>query len=258
MSEQHGSIANRRDFLKLSAGLMSLGLLPPQLMAGREQAIKAMAFDAFPIFDPRSVFARVNKLFPDQGKQFSLLWRTRIFEYTWLRTAAGQYKDFWGCIEDALQFVARDLQINLSQAQQQQLMSAFLELKPYADVLPMLKSLKDKGVELGFLSNMTETMLLTNIERNGLQGMFQQVISTDEVKTFKPDVRAYQLAIDRFGLKKQEIMFVAFASWDASGAKWFGYPTAWVNRLGFKPEELGAVPDISGKDLSVFEGLITT
>jgi len=41
----------------------------------------------------------------------------------------------------------------------------------------------------------------------------------------------------------------AFAGWDAAGAKWFGYPTFWVNRLGAPVEELGVTPDGIGSGL---------
>ena len=45
-------------------------------------------------------------------------------------------------------------------------------------------------------------------------------------------------------------MFAAFAGWDAAGAKSFGYPTFWVNRLGLPPEQLGVLPDATGPDLN--------
>jgi 2-haloacid dehalogenase len=45
-------------------------------------------------------------------------------------------------------------------------------------------------------------------------------------------------------------LFVAFAGWDAAGARSFGYPTFWVNRLGFPPEQLGVLPDATGPDLN--------
>lgn len=38
-------------------------------------------------------------------------------------------------------------------------------------------------------------------------------------------------------------------SWDAAGAKSFGYPTFWVNRLNQPTEELGVVPDAIGPNL---------
>lgn len=58
------------------------------------------------------------------------------------------------------------------------------------------------------------------------------------------------MAIDTLKLKREEILFVPFAGWDAAGAKWFGYPTFWVNRLGSPMEELGVAPDAAGKDLN--------
>jgi 2-haloacid dehalogenase len=45
------------------------------------------------------------------------------------------------------------------------------------------------------------------------------------------------MAVDAFGLPREEIFFVAFAGWDVAGARWFGYPTFWVNRLDLPAEE---------------------
>ena len=79
--------------------------------------------------------------------------------------------------------------------------------------------------------------------------MFEHVLSTNKIKTYKPDPRTYQMAIDAFNLKREEILFVPFAGWDAAGAKSFGYTTFWVNRLNLPVEQLGAVPDATGKNL---------
>jgi 2-haloacid dehalogenase len=70
------------------------------------------------------------------------------------------------------------------------------------------------------------------------------------VQSYKPDPRAYALALDAFGLPREEILFAPFAGWDAAGARWFGYPTFWVNRLHAVPEQLGVSVDGSGADLS--------
>jgi 2-haloacid dehalogenase len=58
------------------------------------------------------------------------------------------------------------------------------------------------------------------------------------------------LGVSAFGLPKEQILFVAFAGWDAAGAKTFGYPTFWVNRLGLPPEELGTMTDGEGSTLN--------
>jgi 2-haloacid dehalogenase len=72
--------------------------------------------------------------------------------------------------------------------------------------------------------------------------VFDHVLSTDRAKTFKPDPRGYQLGMEELKLKRDEILFVAHAGWDASGPKPFGYPTYWVNRQSLPPEECGPRP----------------
>lgn len=129
-------------------------------------------------------------------------------------------------------------------------MQSYLELKIWPDVLPALKVLKNSNLRLGFLSNFTPKMLNEGISNSGLDGVFEQVLSTDRAKVYKPDPRAYQIGVDAFALSPAEILFVAFAGWDAVGAKSFGYPTFWVNRMNLPAEELGVVPDAVGHDLS--------
>ena len=58
------------------------------------------------------------------------------------------------------------------------------------------------------------------------------------------------MAIDAFNLKREEILFVPFAGWDAAGAKSFGYTTFWVNRLNLPVEKLGVAPDAIGHNLT--------
>ena len=70
------------------------------------------------------------------------------------------------------------------------------------------------------------------------EGFLEDHLTTDRVRVFKPDPHAYQMGLDAFGLKKEEIAFAAFAGWDVAGAKWFGYPTFWVNRANAPAEEL--------------------
>ena len=57
------------------------------------------------------------------------------------------------------------------------------------------------------------------------------------------------MGVDVLGLKPDEILFAAFAGWDAAGARSFGYPTFWVNRQKQPAEELGVTPDATGGNL---------
>jgi 2-haloacid dehalogenase len=243
---------SRRTFLGLTAGTTVGTLLQPAPLDATETSaqVRAVAFDAFPIFDPRPIFALAEELFPGRGAELSKAWRTRQFEYTWLRTVAGRYADFWQVTEDALVFATKDLKLDLDSQRRARLMNAYLELKTWPDVPQALKSLKAAGIRLVFLSNFSWRMLQAGIRNSGLDGMFEQLLTTDEVKQFKPAPRAYQMAVDALGLKREAIVFAAFAGWDASGAKWFGFPTVWVNRLNSAIEELNVSPDLTCSDLS--------
>ena len=242
----------RRQFLSLTAGAVSGVLLEGGAASAvaTDVPVQAIAFDAFPIFDPRPIFALAEELFPGKGPELSKAWRTRQFEYTWLRTVAGRYADFWQVTKDALVFAARDLNLDLDSQRRAQLMNAYLGLKAWPDVPQALGSLKAAGIRLAFLSNFSRRMLDAGIKNSGLAGMFEQVLTTDEVKQFKPAPRAYQMAVDALGLKREAIAFAAFAGWDASGAKWFGFPTVWVNRTNSVTEELNVLPDLTCSNLS--------
>jgi 2-haloacid dehalogenase len=246
---------HRRTFIALSgAGLASraVGRHFPNLVRDQsgEAKIKAIAFDAFPIFDPRPVFTLAEELFPGKGAALRDEWRTRQFEYTWLRVIARRYAGFLQVTEDSLVFAAKKLSLDLTAEKREKLVSAYLNLKAWPDVSPALNILKKSGVRLALLSNFTQQMLHANIKSAGLDGTFEHVISSDQARTYKPDPRAYQLGIEALGLQRKEILFAAFAGWDAAGAELFGYPTFWVNRLKLPPEELGAVPGASGDSLS--------
>lgn len=242
-------MVTRRSFIH---GAVSAGALAAALPAeaAAPPRYKAVLFDAFPIFDPRPVFQLAETLFPGKGEELSAGWRTRQFEYQWLRALSGHYADFVQTTDGALAYAANMLHLELTPDKRARLVQAYRELPVWPDVPAALQLLQASGLRLGFLSNMTAAMLENGVRKAGLHGAFEQILSTDRVKTYKPDPRAYQLGLDAFKLRREEILFVAFAGWDVAGARWFGYPTFWVNRLGLPTEELGVAPTAEGKDLA--------
>ncbi len=250
---------SRRTFLNLAAGAAAAsGLAWTDRARGEAGTVKAILFDAFVIFDPRPVSALAEELFPGKGAGLGDLWRTRQFEYAWLRVISRRYEDFWKVTDDALGFATRTLKLDLTPSARSKLMDAFFEMKPWPDVPAALGRLAKAGIRMGFLSNLTPKMLENSLEAAGLGGRFEHVLSTDRARTYKPDPRAYQLGLDVFGIRREETAFAASAGWDAAGAKWFGYPTFWVNRGGAAVEGLDAAPDATGRnmdDLVAFVGL---
>jgi 2-haloacid dehalogenase len=242
----------RRSFLRLAAqGALVAGAahgLTVQASPGAR--FRAVAFDGFPIFDPRPVARLAESLYPGRGGALINAWRTRQFEYQWLRALAGRYQDFLQATEDALVFAAKQTGLDVDADARGKLMSAWSELDVWPDVPPAIDALREAGVRLAILSNMTQGMLERGLERAGLSLKFDATLSTGLIDSYKPEPRSYRLVLDVLELERDQILFAAFAGWDVAGAKWFGYPTFWVNRQGSPSEVLGIEPDGSGPDLA--------
>ncbi|MFO1351048.1 MAG: haloacid dehalogenase type II [Gammaproteobacteria bacterium] len=236
---------DRRHFLSLAVTGATAGFVAASEIAKANPLtkIKAVAFDGFVVFDPRPIGVLAEELFPGKGADVMAVWRTRQFEYTWLRTLTQSYVDFWQVTMDALAFGCAIHNLELTPTKRDRLMSAYLQLKAWPDVLPTLQVLKDAGIRMAFLTNFTAAMLDANIRSAGLGGFFEGHLSTDKVSAFKPDPRSYEMGVSHFKLPREAIAFTAFAGWDAAGAKRFGYPVVWCNRLNQPVEELGVVAD---------------
>jgi 2-haloacid dehalogenase len=208
--------------------------------------IRAIVFDAFVIFNPSNVLDELEIALTGNVGALFTEWRTRQFEYSWLRALSGSYVDFWQITDGALVWSARKFGLNLSQDQRQSLLGQYLRMNVWPDVPRTFRELKRIGLRLSLLSNLAPMMIEKNLAHSSLRRYFEQSISTDEAQTYKPHPGAYQLALHKLSLSRPSVLFVASAGWDAAGAKQFGYPTYWVNRLSSPMEELGAPPDGSG------------
>jgi 2-haloacid dehalogenase len=212
-------------------------------------AFKAVAFDYFVLFDPNSVVEHVEKEFPGRGLEFTRAWRTKQFEYGFLRSITDRHADFFEVTGDALDYTAKAMQLEMPSEQRARLLNAYLMLKPWPDTLSALRKLKEAGVRIITIANFSPKMLRANADGAGITELFDELLSTEVNRTYKPDPRAYQLGMQRLGLKKNEIAFIAFGGWDAYGAKSFGYPTYWVNRFNLPAERLGIEADRTSNDL---------
>ncbi|MGH2319539.1 haloacid dehalogenase type II [Planococcus sp. SE5232] len=214
-----------------------------------DKSIKAFVFDVYgTLFDVTAVKKECEDLYPGYGEEISQSWRAKQVEYFMLRQLMGNYATLQTITHQALKYVLKENDLQSSEQTEQKLMVAYLHLPLYEEVEGVLSQLKDNNLVV--FSNGSHDMLDPLIENAGLTGVFEHILSADEIKEFKPAPASYQYASDKLGLASSEVLFISSNGWDISGAKNFGFQTAWINRKNLPVEELDLEPDYMFDDLN--------
>jgi len=212
--------------------------------------IKACVFDAYgTLFDVHSAVGAHKARLGKDADKVSLMWRTKQLEYTWLRSLMRDFADFWQVTGDALDY-ALDAHDITDDALRGDLMDAYLELKTYDEVLPVLTKLKQAGYNTAVLSNGATGMLESANRSAGIDKVLDSSLSVDTLRIFKPDPQVYELVTKEFDIEPEQVLFQSSNAWDAAGAAAFGFRVLWVNRFGQRPERLPARPNFEATDLN--------
>ena len=212
--------------------------------------IKAIIFDAYgTLFDVNSAAEKCKDKIGDKWEGFANYWRTTQLEYTWLRSLMNRHKDFWQVTEDSLDKSMKFFKIDSSM--RNDLLDLYKILSPFSEVKETLKKLKKKDLKLAILSNGTPSLLENLVKNNNLENIFDDIFSIEEVGIFKPDSKVYDLPVNKYNIKKDEVLFLSANTWDVSGGGNYGYNSVWVNRnknifdnLDYQP--LDEIHDLSG------------
>ena len=191
--------------------------------------IKAIIFDAYgTLFDVNSAAEKCKGKIGDKWEDFANYWRTTQLEYTWLRSLMNRHKDFWKITEDSLDKSMKFFKIDNSM--RNDLLDLYKVLSPFSEVKETLNKLKKKDFKLAILSNGTPSLLGNLVKNNNLENIFDDIFSIEEVGIFKPDSKVYELPVNKYNIKKDEILFLSANTWDVSGGGNYGYNSVWVNR----------------------------
>ena len=210
--------------------------------------IKAIIFDAYgTLFDVNSAAEKCKDKIGNKWEGFANHWRTTQLEYTWLRSLMKRHKDFWQVTEDSLDKSMKAFDIDPSM--RNELLNLYKVLSPFEEVPKTLKTLKEKKFKLAILSNGTPSLLSNLVKNSNLENLFDDVFSIEEVKIYKPDPKVYDIPINKYKVKKEEITFLSANTWDVSGGGNYGYNAIWVNRTNNVFDKLDYKPKNEVKNL---------
>lgn len=220
-------------------------------MPSKVAGIQACVFDAYgTLFDIHSPIAKIAGRLGDSALEFSKLWRQKQLEYTWLRSLMREHADFGQVTRDALDY-SLEVFGHTDTELRDDLMQLYLRLDAYPDARICLETLSRRSLRRAILSNGTPDMLTEAVDFAGLSNLIDEIISVEEVGTFKPDPKVYARALHRLDIQEPSaVFFVSANPWDAQAAAQFGFRVARVDRFGLRDDNIPGRPEIVLKSLA--------
>ena len=210
---------------------------------------KAIVFDAYgTLFDVNSAAEKCKDKIGNEWENFSNFWRTTQLEYTWLRSLMNRHKDFWQVTEDSLDKSMKAF--NIDNSMKNELLDLYKVLTYFKEVPEVLKTLKEKKFKLAILSNGTPSLLNELVKSNNLENFFDDLFSVEQIGIYKPVSKVYNMPVQKYCIKKNEVAFLSANTWDVSGGGNYGYQSIWVNRNNNIFDNLDYKPENEIKDLS--------
>ncbi|HKJ63938.1 MAG TPA: haloacid dehalogenase type II [Desulfopila sp.] len=208
-----------------------------------------LGFDVYgTLIDTAGVAAALHRYAGERAVEFAGIWRDKQLEYSFRRALMQNYRPFTVCTREALEYTCRFMGIDIPAQGKKDLMAAYTKLPPFTDALEALPRLQEAGYGLFAFSNGPAEDLTVLLENASLLEYFQDVVSTDEMKSFKPNPAVYAHFLRRSSAKAKEAWLVSGNSFDVIGALSAGLNAAWVKRSAeavFDPWECAPTVEIS-------------
>lgn len=186
---------------------------------------------------------------PEQAQPLVETWLTNLNDLmTDVRLKRAAWTSHDALTSDALHRAVTVLGMeNLPRQALRDLASATHRLRPWPDSPSSLGTLADSFTVVA-LSNASFAGLTRLSAAGGLR--WHCVLSSQAVKTYKPDPAVYRLALDILGLDPRTTMMVAAHEWDLHAAAEHGVATAFLSRPGEARASSPGAFDVQARDLS--------
>jgi putative hydrolase of the HAD superfamily len=125
----------------------------------------------------------------------------------------------------------------------------FRELKPFPDVIPLLRGLKEAGIRVGVITHGWTVKQAEKLVRLKLVPYLdpRAIFISDQIGISKPNPKLYLTAVHDLGLEPNEVMYVGDSpEHDVAPPKSIGMITVWASRAAKRPlAGTNIVPDHS-------------
>lgn len=210
-----------------------------------------LAFDVYgTLIDTQGVMVTLQGQMGPRSSEFSRTWREKQLEYSFRRGLMQNYEEFSVCTSQALDYTCSLLGLPLNQSQKEELLGAYKVLPAFEEVSEGLARAKRAGFRLFAFSNGSAMAVEALLNHAGIREHFIDVVSVDEVKSFKPNPGVYAHFMRRAGSTGSSSWLVSGNPFDVIGAMSAGMHGAWVQRSPNSPfDPWGITPNLTVSNL---------
>ena len=163
------------------------------------------------------------------------------------------FKSYMQVLEETSIKLAKSMGLSPSLTSSRKFAESITKWPAFSDTAPALKKFGNLGKHRTILSNIDTELLKGTIKNADLQ--VDDIITAQEVKSYKPNKKHWLEFFRRTGAKKEEVLHVANSIYhDIVPAKKLGLSNVWVNRYGESEPE--AKPDLTVSNLSELVSLL--
>ena len=160
------------------------------------------------------------------------------------------YLDYRQVLRQVMASIGDELGLRCSEAELGCLADSLPRWPIFPDAPESLQTLKSR-YKLAVISNVDDDLFAGTADALGVE--FDAVVTSQQVRSYKPDLRNFNAALERMGVVKENLLHVAESLYhDIGPANSLGITCVWVNRAGQGggTRRTKAVPDLEVPDLA--------
>jgi len=190
-----------------------------------------LAFDVYgTLINTNGVNDLLEQYIDDKTEVFMDLWRSKQLEYSFRRGLMKRYERFSVCTQNALDYSDAYLNTGLTEDNKNCLMQKYRVLPAFPDVKESLIKLQSSDCRMfafsnGFGDDVKNLLINAEIDK-----YFENVVSVDDIKTFKPSPDVYAHFLNKSCSKAAESWLISGNPFDVIGAGSVGMNSVWIRR----------------------------
>ena len=190
-----------------------------------------LAFDVYgTLIDTHGIVTALENHIGNKAAEFSSSWREKQLEYSFRRGLMRNYQNFAVCTRDALDYTCASFKAPLNDEDRKKLLSSYNVLPAFGDVAEGLSRAKESGYKIYALSNGSRDAVESLLAHACIRDYFIDVVSVDEIKSFKPNPDVYSHFLNRAETLGNDAWLISSNPFDVIGAISSGMRAAWVQR----------------------------